>query len=394
MAERAIIAERSAAQHGARIVSIALTDFRSYRTAAMSLDRRPVALIGRNGAGKTNVLEALSLLGPGRGLRGAPPEDLPRAGGSGGWAAAVRLAVAGAETQLGVGVFADAPTRRVVRIDGASAGGPGALSQHVRFVWLTPAQDRLFVDGPGERRRFLDRMAAVRDVAFAQAHGAFELAMRQRQKLLDDGARDEAWLGALERRMAESAVVIAAARRETASAIAAADVASDWGFPSADLILEGGLEVALEREPAATVEDLYADRLKERRAVDAAAGRALEGPHRSDFRAIFREKGRDARACSTGEQKALLIGVVLANARALALETRYRGINAAPMVLLLDEVAAHLDEDRRAALFDIIDWLGFQTFMTGADAELFAAWRGRAQAISVADGGFAEISLG
>ncbi|MBY0421012.1 MAG: hypothetical protein K2Q06_01830, partial [Parvularculaceae bacterium] len=312
MAERAIIAERPAASLGARLAALALNDFRSYASGALSLDGRPVALIGRNGAGKTNVLEALSMLGPGRGLRAAPPEDLPRVGGTGGWAVSARLADIDGETRLGIGALASAPTRRVVRIDGAPAAGPSALTRHLRFVWLSPAQDRLFADGAGERRRFLDRMAAARDPALAESQGAFELAMRQRQKLLEDGARDDAWLGALERRMAEAAVVIAAARRETASAIAAADVASDWGFPSSDLVLEGEIEAALEREPAAAVEDAYAERLKTRRAVDSAAGRALEGPHRSDFRATYREKGRDARTCSTGEQKALLIGVVLA----------------------------------------------------------------------------------
>lgn len=396
MAERALIppeTRRDAAARPARVVGLALSDFRSYASVELALDGRPVALVGRNGAGKTNLLEALSLLGPGRGLRGAALADLPREEGTGGWAVSARLDEDGVATRVGVGTVASAPNRRVVRIDGAAASGPAALARRLRFVWLTPAQDRLFLDGAGERRRFLDRMAASRDAAHAEAHGAFELAMRQRQKLLDEGSRDDAWLSALEWKMAEAGVVVAAARRETAGAIAAADVAADWGFPAADLALEGELETALEREPAAAVEEAYADDLRRRRAMDAAAGRALCGPHRSDLRVSHREKGREARLCSTGEQKALLIGLVLANARALALESGFRG-TAAPLVLLLDEIAAHLDEARRAALYDILHALGFQVFMTGTDAALFSAWGPRAQAFAVADGRLTEFKLG
>lgn len=378
----------------ARVRGLALHDFRSYGSARLALDGRPVALVGANGAGKTNVLEALSMLGPGRGVRGAALDNLPREGGSGGWAVSAELISAEGETRLGVGAAASAPNKRIVRIDGAAASGPAALADHIRFVWLTPAQDRLFLDGAGERRRFLDRMACSRDAAHAQAHGAFEIAMRQRQKLLEDGSRDDAWLSALEWKMAESGVVIAAARHETAGAIAAADIAADWGFPTGEMALAGELETALEREPAAAVEDSYAERLKRQRPLDAAAGRALIGPHRSDLKVVHRAKGRDARLCSTGEQKALLIGLVLANARALQIESGFRGGPAAPLVLLLDEIAAHLDDSRRAALFDILDAIGFQVFMTGTDAELFSAWGPRAQAFRVDDGAFSEFSPG
>lgn len=395
MAERALShAADLAAEDPARVRSLALHDFRSYPSAALVLDGRPVALVGRNGAGKTNVLEALSMLAPGRGVRGAALDDLPREGGTGGWAVSAELGQGAAATRLGVGAIASAPNRRVVRIDGAAASGPAALAEHLRFVWLTPAQDRLFLDGAGERRRFLDRMACSRDAAHAQAHGAFEIAMRQRQKLLDDGSRDDAWLSALEWKMAETGVVIAAARRETAGAIAAADIAAEWGFPGADIALAGELETELEREPAAAVEESYAARLKRQRPIDAAAGRALMGPHRSDLKVIHREKRREARQCSTGEQKALLIGLVLANARALQIESGFRARPKAPLILLLDEIAAHLDDGRRAALFDILDALRFQVFMTGTDAELFAAWRGRAQAFRVNDGAFLEFRLG
>lgn len=394
MAERAIRFDVSvAADDQARVRSLALHDFRSYAAADIRFDERPVALVGANGAGKTNLLEALSLLGAGRGLRGAALDDLPREGGSGGWAVSAELAAGGDVVRLGVGATSAQPNKRLVRIDGATASGPSALAGHVRFVWLTPAQDRLFVDSAGERRRFLDRMACARDAAHAQAHGAFEIAMRQRQKLLDDGTRDDAWLSALEWQMAEAGVVIAASRRETAGAIAAADMAADWGFPSADIALVGDLETALEREPAAAVEEVYAGQLRRQRALDTAAGRALLGPHRSDLKVTHREKRREARLCSTGEQKALLIGLVLANARALRLESGFRGAPAAPLVLLLDEIAAHLDDGRRAALFDILEALRFHVFMTGTDASLFSAWGDRAQAFSVADGAFHEFSL-
>lgn len=395
MAERALShAADFAAGDPARVRSLALHDFRSYPSAALALDGRPVALVGQNGAGKTNVLEALSMLAPGRGVRGAALDDLPREGGTGGWAVSAELGQGGGATRLGVGAIASAPKRRIVRIDGAAASGPAALAEYIRFVWLTPAQDRLFLDGAGERRRFLDRMACSRDAAHAQAHGAFEIAMRQRQKLLDDGSRDDVWLSALEWKMAETGVVIAAARRETAGAIAAADIAAEWGFPGADLALAGDLETELEREPAAAVEESYAARLKRQRPIDAAAGRALLGPHRSDLKVTHREKRREARQCSTGEQKALLIGLVLANARALQIESGFRGRPRAPLILLFDEIAAHLDDGRRAALFDILDALRFQVFMTGTDADLFAAWRDRAQAFRVVDGAFFEFRLG
>lgn len=395
MAERAVSFEPNcAADAPARVRALALHDFRSYASTQISFDGRPVALVGANGAGKTNMLEALSLLGPGRGVRGAALDDLPREGGAGGWAVSVELASGADSVRLGVGAAAISPNKRIVRIDGAAASGPAALAAHLRFVWLTPAQDRIFLDGAAERRRFIDRMACSRDAAHAEAHGAFEIAMRQRQRLLDDGSRDDSWLSALEWKMAEAGVVIAAARRETAGAIVAADIAEEWGFPSADIALVGDLEANLEHAPAAAVEDSYAERLRRQRQLDAAAGRALAGPHRSDFTVVHRGKGREARLCSTGEQKALLIGLVLANARALQIETGFRRGRAAPLVLLLDEIAAHLDDERRAALFDILDALGFQVFMTGTDAGLFSNWRDRAQAFRVDNGAFHEVKLG
>lgn len=383
---------------GARFRRLTLTDFRSYPYADIRFDGRPVTLAGENGAGKTNILEAISLLGPGRGLRSARLDELPRVEGGGGWAVSARLDDGADERRLGVGAQAAAPDRRVCRIDESAASGPGALSDVVRFMWLTPAQDRLFMEAPGERRRFLDRMALAHDAAHGRAAGDYEQAMRQRQKLLEQGSRDDAWLSGLEAQMAEAGVAIAAARRETAGALAAADVSGLGGagdaFPGAAIALEGELEAALERAPAADVEDEFAERLKGGRRADAEAGRALAGPHRSDLIVTHRGAGRPARLCSTGEQKALLIALVLANAHALALRSRFGRGAPAPLVLLLDEIAAHLDEGRRAALFDILDALGFQVFMTGTDQSLFSAWGDRAQGFSVSAGAVTQTDIG
>ena len=383
---------------GARFRRLSLTDFRSYASASIALDGRPATLSGANGAGKTNILEALSLIGPGRGLRSARLDELPRLEGPGGWAVSAHLEGAdGDEVRLGVGADASAPDRRQCRIEERAASGPSAFSDHLRLLWLTPAQDRLFMEGAGERRRFLDRMTLARDGAHGRAASAYEKAMRQRQRLLDERARDEGWLDALEAQMAEAGVAVAASRRETAASLAMIDIGGDI-FPQSDIALEGVLETALANRPAADVEEDYAARLKEQRYADAHAGRALMGPHRSDLLVTHRAKGRPARLCSTGEQKALLIGLVLANAQALSVRTLGMrtvsgGAGNAPLIMLLDEIAAHLDPDRRAALFDILDEIGFQTFMTGTDQSLFNAWGTRAQHFTVANGAVAETKL-
>ncbi|MEK7266735.1 MAG: DNA replication/repair protein RecF [Pseudomonadota bacterium] len=380
---------QSAARGGARFRRLTLTDFRSYARVDLEFDGRPVALSGPNGAGKTNILEAISLLGPGRGVRHARLDELPRIGGAGGWAVSARLEFDGDERALGVGSGDGDVDRRVCRIDGAAASGPSSFADCLRLVWLTPAQDRLFVEGAGERRRFLDRMAMALDPAIARVSSDYETAMRQRQRLLDEKSRDDAWLCALELQMAENGVALAAARRDMAGALVAAAVEDDdAAFPAADIALEGDIEAALAYQPAAEVEEEFAAKLKSNRRIDTDAGRALAGPHKSDLLVTHRAKGRAARLCSTGEQKALLIGLVLANARALSLKP-----GGAPLVLLLDEIAAHLDEARRAALFDILDDLGFQCFMTGTDASLFDAWGARAQSFEVKSGSVAEIFL-
>ncbi len=382
-------AQTTAPGGAVHVSRLTLTDFRSYERAEIALDGRPVAIAGANGAGKTNLLEAVSLIGPGRGLRRARLDELPRLGGPGGWAVSARIFDGEDERRFGVGAVASKPERRGCRIDDAATTGPSAFAEHLRFLWLTPAQDRLFMEGAGERRRFLDRMTLAHDPAHGNSSTNYEKAMRQRQRLLSEGAADDQWLTALELQMAEAGVAIAAARRETANLLAVSEVASmEAYFPAADISLEGELETALETGKAAEVEDAFAEKLRLRRRLDTEAGRALAGPHRSDLIVFHRGKAQPARLCSTGEQKALLIGLVLANARALA--RRPYGV---PLILLLDEIAAHLDPDRRAALFNIISELGFQTFMTGTDKELFSAWESRAQYFEARSGALHESIL-
>ncbi|MEM9705051.1 MAG: DNA replication/repair protein RecF [Pseudomonadota bacterium] len=369
----------SGARAAARVRSLSLQDFRSYTHLRLPLDGRPVVFFGTNGAGKTNLLEAVSLIGPGRGLRSARLDELPRVEGAGGWAVSATITTQSDEMVLGVGVDPATPGKRQCRIDRRPASGPGAFSAHIRMLWLTPAQDRLFMDGASERRRFIDRMALAHDPAHGKAANAYEKAMRQRQRVLDERPNEAAWLSALEEQMAAAGVAVAAARREIAGILSDQDPGS--GFPQSEVALDGFLENALTGSPAVDVEDMYAERLRENRALDAKAGRALLGPHRSDLLVSHCAKGRPARLCSTGEQKALLIGLVLANARALAARP-----GGAPLVVLLDEIAAHLDDERRAQLFDVLDLIGFQTFMTGTDKELFSAWGDRAQAFSLRGG--------
>ncbi|MFZ5748961.1 MAG: DNA replication/repair protein RecF [Pseudomonadota bacterium] len=329
-----------------------LTDFRNH--AAATLDAGPglVVLTGENGAGKTNVLEALSLLAPGRGLRRVPLTEMARQGGSGGFGVAARLAA----VELGTGVEPGAPERRIVRINGAPASA-NALAEWVTMLWLTPAMDRLFVEAPGERRRFLDRLA----LALAPQHGRhaqrYETAMRERNRLLaEEAAPDPAWLGALEARMAEHGAALHAARRETVAALSKRLADQPPGpFARASLSIEAWDGDA----------DNLARALAEGRRRDAAAGRTLAGPHRADLSVLHLDKRQAAHLCSTGEQKALLLGIVLAHAELVA-----DRIGRAP-VLLLDEVAAHLDPLRRAALFERLTGRG-QTWMTGTEPALFA----------------------
>lgn len=361
------------------LTRLALTDFRSYATAELALDGRPVWLAGPNGAGKTNLLEAVSFLIPGRGLRGSslaevgrrmPGEAVGRA-----WAVSVTIRADGEETRLGTGVEQAGAARRVVRVEGEPAP-PGRLAEHIRQVWLTPAQDRLFLEGAADRRRFFDRLVFAAEPAHAAHVQAYEKAMRERMRLLTDGLPDPAWLDALEARLAEAGTLMAEARARTLAALAA-EIATrgERPFPQARLSLTGEWErMAGEGAEFADIEVRLARALAAARDRDAAAGRALTGPHRGDLSVIHEEKDRAAGECSTGEQKALILNLVLAQAARLA---RAEG-QPAP-ILLLDEVAAHLDARRRAALFDEIEALGLQAFLTGTDEMLFEGLSGRAQ---------------
>ena len=371
-----------------------MTDFRSYAKAELALDGRPVFLVGPNGAGKTNLLEAISLFTPGRGLRGAALAELgrrlPGEGQGRAWAVSAAVRAAGEDTQLGTGVEQAGAARRTVRIAGETVP-PGRLADHLRQVWLTPAQDRLFLEGAAERRRFFDRLvfaAIPRHAAHAQA---YERALRERMRLLTDEATppDTAWLEALEARLAEAGALMAEARATTLLALQAEiDARGQRPFPQALLTLTGEWEQ--QAGAGASIPDLearLAAALAAARPRDAAAGRALTGPHRGDLAVVHAEKDRPAGECSTGEQKALILNLVLAQAARLA---RAEG-QPAPL-LLLDEVAAHLDARRRAALFDEIEALGLQAFLTGTDEALFEGLAGRAQGVRVEAAALAPLA--
>ena len=325
-----------------------LTDFRSYPSATIEPGPRFVLLFGENGAGKTNLLEAVSMLTPGRGLRGAALSDVARQSGDGCWAVAAKVGVA----DIGTGTLASTPERRQVRINGASAS-VNSLSEWLSILWLTPAMDRLFTGSTGDRRRFLDRLVLALEPGHAHHAARYEAAMRARNKLLADERWDEAWLASLELAMAEHGAAGAAARTRTIVALAerlSAAISDD--FPGASIALSGWTEGDL------------AARLRSNRSRDAAAGRATEGPHRVDLEVIHRSKQMPAAQSSTGEQKALLLGLVLAHAELVA-DRREE-----PPLLLLDEVAAHLDPKRRAALFARLEGRG-QVWMTATEAQLF-----------------------
>jgi DNA replication and repair protein RecF len=389
LAEGQSIAEHAAqAGSGASITRVMLSNFRSYAALDLSVAERLIVLTGPNGAGKTNLLEALSTLAPGRGLRGARLSDLARSlpGETSvrPWSVGATVRTEFGETQLGAGFMPEAgearESKRVVRIDGEPVASAAALAERLRLVWLVPAMDRLFHDGASERRRFLDRLITSSDPAHARRWGAYETAMRERIGALKSGAAPN-WLAALERTMAENAIAVAASRREgTKRLVAAMDTGRPSSFPMADVALAGSVEAMLDRMPAVDAEDRYAHELAGARASDGEAGRTASGPHLTDLIVHHRERGREARDCSTGEQKALLIRMVLAGAAVPA-----AGAPEAP-VLLLDEVAAHLDEARRAALFDEIGALGVQAWMTGTDASAFSALQGRAQFLRVGEG--------
>ncbi|MBK0326171.1 DNA replication/repair protein RecF [Rhodobacteraceae bacterium F11138] len=362
------------------LTELTLSHFRSHKTLRLGIDARPVAIHGMNGAGKTNILEAVSLLSPGRGLRRSSASDMTRRPEGLGWKVTAVMRSDGAVNEIET--WSENGTARQVRIDGKAASQV-ALGRIARVLWLIPAMDRLWIEGADGRRRFLDRMTLSFVPDHADATLTYEKAMRERNRLLKEQVRDKAWYGGLEAQMAEAGDAIHRNRCWTLDLLHGAQAQTETAFPVADLEL-----VQTEGEMPTNVADLR-DALAESRFRDLAAGRTLVGPHRADLHGVFAAKGVPARDCSTGEQKALLVSLILANARALAGQ-----IHAAP-ILLLDEVAAHLDSQRRAALYDEICALGVQAWMTGTGPELFAELGERAQVVCVADAdGESRITTG
>jgi DNA replication and repair protein RecF len=352
-----------------RITRLRLSDFRSYAALDLGFAHSLVAFAGPNGAGKTNILEAISLLAPGRGLRRAQLPMLARRGGTGGFAVLADVTDAMGEVLLAT-ALTPGEAAREARIDREPVASTNRFLDHFALLWLTPEQDGIFRGAAGDRRRFLDRLVLAVDSAHGTRANAFETALRHRNRLLEDFSADPRWLEAIEQEVAELGVALAAARHETVLRLAAlseADATAIAPFPFARLALEGELEARLGTEPASVTEDWFRDALREGRGRDRAAGRALTGPQVSDLAVIHGPKEEPAATCSTGEQKALLIGLILAQARLIAQMT------GRPPILLLDEIAAHLDAARRAALYAMLAGLGGQSFMTGTDAALFDA---------------------
>ncbi|MER8441958.1 DNA replication/repair protein RecF [Mesorhizobium sp. M1066] len=367
------------------ISKLTLTNFRNYAALTIDLAQGAVVFSGDNGAGKTNLLEAISFLTPGRGLRRAPYADVAREGGDGGFALHARLDGPDGQVEIGTGISGGDTAGeggRRVRINGAPARSAEDMLEWLRVVWLTPAMDALFTGPAADRRRFLDRLVLAIDPGHGQRAIDYEKAMRGRNRLLTEGSRDDRWFDAIETQMAETGVAIAAARAEMVRLLTAMiDRLPDTGpFPQADIGLSGDLEAEIATAPAVDVEERFRRTLVEGRDRDRAAGRTLEGPHRSDLMVRHRPKAMPAELCSTGEQKALLVGIVLSHAR---LTGEMSGMTP---ILLLDEIAAHLDSRRRTALFSILEELNCQAFMTGTDAALFSSLQGRAQFLTVDHG--------
>jgi DNA replication and repair protein RecF len=367
------------------VLRLSLTNFRNYRAASLEAGATTIVLVGPNGAGKTNLIEAISLLAPGRGLRRAALDEVAFSEGDGSWAVAAEIEGALGLATLGTGIARPAdqgPTRsRKFRIDREPAPSAAAFAEHLRVVWLVPAMDSLFIGAPSERRRFLDRLVLAVDAEHGSRVNALERALRSRNRLLEAPRPDPHWLDAVEHETAELAVAVAGARVETVRRLRGVLVSlNDAAFPAAEIALDGWMEQLMPAHPAGVIEERYRALLRNNRGRDAAAGRTLDGPHLTDLCVRYAPKGVSAAAASTGEQKALLIGLVLAHARLVA-----NMAGTAPVVLL-DEVVAHLDPSRRAALQTELAALGAQVWMTGADAGLFT---------EVGDGAaFVEVDAG
>ncbi len=366
----------------ARVHRLTLTNFRNYHAASLEADARPIVLYGPNGAGKTNLIEAISFLAPGRGLRRATLEEVAFHEGDGSWAVAAEVEGALGLATLGTGVERapedGASVQRKYRIDREPVASAAAFADHLRVVWLVPAMDSLFVGAPSERRRFLDRLALAVDAEHSSRVNALERALRSRNRLLEEARPDPHWLDAVEHETAELAVAVAGLRAEALhrlDSVLASRQGSD--FPPVEIALDGWMEKLLPAHPAIEIEERYRAVLRDNRGRDAAAGRTLDGPHLTDLLVVYRQKGIAAAEASTGEQKALLIGLVLAHARLITEMT-----GSAP-VLLLDEVVAHLDPARRTALHGELAELGAQVWMAGADPALFAEIKDDAAMIEV-----------
>ncbi len=371
-----------------RIRRLSLSNFRSYRAAQINVGPEPVVLTGPNGAGKTNLIEAISFLAPGRGLRRATLDEVAFTEGDGSWAVSAEVEGALGLATLGTGIdppTPDAAVLRRCRIDREPVASATSFADHLRVIWLVPAMDALFNGPASERRRFLDRLVLAVDAEHMGRVNALERALRSRNRLLEDARPDSHWLDAIEHETAELAVAVAALRAETVARLKVALAARRGSaFPGAEIALDGWMERLLPDHPAVEVEDRYRATLKENRPRDAAAGRTLDGPHLTDLTVRYAAKDILAADASTGEQKALLIGLVLAHAGLLTEMSEF-----AP-VLLLDEVVAHLDPGRRVALYGEIDTLGAQVWMTGADPAAFADVAARAQVFEVSPGHVTE----
>ena len=360
---------------------LTLQNFRCYDQVRLeSIEPGLIVFCGSNGAGKTNILEAVSMLIPGRGIRGVRALDMQRYCSPQAWGVSAQVMTGGGEVTLGTALNPE-NNRRMVRINGVDAKSQMALSDYLSCLWLTPQMDRLFLDGAGSRRRFLDRLIFTFDAGHSGRVTRYENAMRQRSKLLQEESPDPTWLDSLESQMAETGVAIAAARLDFTQRLQnscdQADQEEQNFFPKVRMSVKGTIEELLQSTPALEVEKLFAYQLTESRVGDAQTGGAASGPHKSDLTVVYDSKNIGAAHCSTGEQKALLIGLVLAHGRLMAAE---RG---APAVFLLDEIAAHLDEDRRKALFERLQSLGGQVWMTGTDPVLFESIAQKAQFFTV-----------
>jgi len=368
-----------------RIRRLTLSNFRSYHAAQIDLGAELVVLTGPNGAGKTNLIEAISFLAPGRGLRRATLEDVAFSEGNGAWAVSADVEGALGLATLGTGIeppaTEHAAAARKCRIDREPVSSATAFADHLRVVWLTPAMDQLFAGPASERRRFLDRLVLAVDAEHSSRVSALERALRSRNRLLEEQRPDLHWLDAIEHETAELGIAVAALRAETVRRLQGAlKTRKDKTFPSAEISLDGWIERLLPDHPASEIEDRYRAVLRDNRSRDAAAGRTTDGPQLTDLDVLYGPKGIAADRASTGEQKALLIGLILAHASLVAEMTGY-----APL-LLLDEVIAHLDPGRRAALFDALAALAAQVWMTGADPAPFADVASRAQVFAVSPG--------